>query len=65
MKQFLSVAAAVSLAAVLAPVAQAAGSSKPYLTDKAGNIVMTKTGSCIRTKDWTAKTADQACMAKK
>ncbi|MGE5639857.1 MAG: hypothetical protein ACM30H_07150 [Clostridia bacterium] len=62
-------AALLAAACLLSAAAQAAApapkSKEGYLTDKAGNIVTSKTtGLCIRTKSWTAENADPACMAK-
>lgn len=63
MKQVLSIAAIAAFVSFALP-AQAADKSG-YLTDKAGNIITSKTtGLCIRTKEWTADKADAACMAK-
>ena len=63
MKQVLSIAAIAAFASLALP-AQAADKSG-YLTDKAGNIVTSKTtGLCYRTKEWTPQNADPACMAK-
>ena len=62
MKQLLSIAAIAALVSFALP-SQAADKSG-YLTDKAGNIVTTKSGICLRTKEWTAQNADATCMAK-
>lgn len=64
MKQLLSMAALAALVSFAAAPAQAADKSG-YLTDKAGNIVTSKTtGLCIRSKEWSSSTADSGCMAK-
>jgi hypothetical protein len=62
-------AALVAAACLLSAAAHAATPSpktkEGYLTDKAGNIVTSKTtGLCMRTKSWTAENADPACLAK-
>ncbi len=62
-------AALVAAACLFSVAAQAAApapkSKEGYLTDKAGNIVTSKTtGLCIRTKSWTPENADPACLAK-
>jgi hypothetical protein len=62
MKQLLSIAAIAALVSFALP-SQAADKSG-YLTDKAGNIVTTKSGICMRTKEWTEQNADSTCMAK-
>jgi hypothetical protein len=63
MKQLLSIAAIAAFVSFALPT-QAADKSG-YLTDKAGNIVTSKTtGLCIRTKEWTSDKADAGCMAK-
>jgi hypothetical protein len=62
MKQLLSIAAIAALVSFALP-SQAADKSG-YLTDKAGNIVTTKSGICMRTKEWTPQNADATCMAK-
>jgi hypothetical protein len=56
--------AAIALAGLFGTPAQAAG-KEGYLTDKAGNIVVSKTtGLCMRTKSWTPQNADPECMRK-
>lgn len=57
-------AAALALACLSSAPAQAAsGSKEGYLTDKAGNIVTSKTtGLCVRTKQWTLQNADPECL---
>jgi hypothetical protein len=62
MKQVLSIAALAAFASLALP-AQAADKSG-YVTDKAGNIVTTKSGLCMRTKEWSEQTADATCLAK-
>ena len=62
MKQLLSIAATAALVSFALP-SQAADKSG-YLTDKAGNIVTTKSGLCMRTKEWTEQKADAGCLAK-
>ena len=56
--------AMLALAGLFGTPAQAAG-KEGYLTDKAGNIIVSKTtGLCIRTKHWTPQNADAECMRK-
>ena len=56
--------ATLALAGLFGTPAQAAG-KEGYLTDKAGNIIVSKTtGLCIRTKSWTPQNADAECMRK-
>ncbi len=55
--------AACALAGLFSAPAQAG--NEGYLTDKSGNIIVSKTtGLCVRSKAWTPQNADPECLKK-
>lgn len=49
-------------ALVLSASAYAAGGDDGYIVDRAGKIVKSSKGFCVRTRSWSEQKADRACL---